>query len=170
MKLTQLKIRHSSAFTLIEVTIALGICATVMMALLGLLPMSLDQMRDARNMTAVARISEDIINDVQLMAWADMELLNGEKREYDDQGTRIRSITVDRGQNIYTAEVEVELEGIYVPGESETPNDYAKRITIYIGPARGADVNMKSLAETNNRYTKVSTIIARMDEQETEKG
>ena len=74
MKLTQLKIRHSSAFTLIEVTIALGICATVMMALLGLLPMSLDQMRDARNMTAVARISEDIINDVQLMAWADMEL------------------------------------------------------------------------------------------------
>ena len=170
MKLTQLKTRYSSAFTLIEVTIAWGICATVMMALLGLLPMSLDQMRDSRNMTAVARISEDIINDVQLMDWEDMELLNGETRDYDDQGTRIRAVTVDRNQRIYTAEVEVELEGIFIPGESETRNDYAKRITIYIGPSRGESVNMKMLAETNPRYTKISTIIARMDEQETDKG
>ena len=131
--------------------------------------MSLDQMRDSRNMTAVARISEDIINDVQLMAWEDMELLNGETRDYDDQGTRIRAVTVERNQRIYTAEVEVELEGIFIPGESETRNDYAKRITIYIGPSRGESVNMKMLAETNPRYTKVSTIIARMDEQETEK-
>lgn len=76
---------------------------------------------------------------------------------------------MERNQRIYTAEVEVELEGIFIPGESETRNDYAKRITIYIGPSRGESVNMKMLAETNPRYTKVSTIIARMDEQETEK-
>lgn len=169
MKLTQLKQAYSKAFTLIEVTIALGICATVMMALLGLLPMSLDQMRDARNMTAMARISEDIINDVQLMDWADMESLDGETRDYDDQGTRIRTITVDNRHHIYTAEIEVELEGIFLPGSSEERNDYAKRITVYMGPSRGESQNMKSLSETDDRYQKVSTVIARMDAQEADK-
>lgn len=169
MKLTQLKRAYSSAFTLIEVTIALGICATVMMALLGLLPMSLDQMRDSRNMTAVARISEDIINDVQLMDWNEMESLDGETRDYDDQGTRIRTITVDNRHHIYSAEIAVDLEGIFVPGQTEERNDYAKRITVYIGPSRGEDQNMKLQAETDDRYTQVSTVIARMDAQETDK-
>ena len=170
MKFAPRSPRRHSGFTLIEVTIALGIAATVMIALLGLLPMSLDQMRESRNMTSIARISEDIINDVQLMKWEEMELLDGEKREYDDQGTRIRSVSVDRNQRVYQAEVEVELEGIFIPGNTEERNDYAKRITIYIGPAKDESVNMKLMAETNDRYTKVSTVIARMDEQETDKG
>lgn len=157
--------RRPTGFTLIEVTIALGICATVMIALLGLLPMSLDQMRESRNMTAMARISEDIISDVQLMKWEEMELLDGEIREYDDQGTRIRDIALDENLRVYTAEIEVELEGILLPGETEARNDYAKRITVYMGPSRGESVNMKMLAETDDRYTAVSTVIARMDEQ-----
>ncbi len=171
MKLTPtpLSARRASAFTLIEVTIALGICATVMIALLGLLPMSLDQMRESRNMTSMARISEDIINDVQLMKWEEMELLDGEVREYDDQGTRIRNISVEDNMRVYAAEIEVELEGILLPGETEERNDYAKRITIYMGPSRGESVNMKMLAETNDRYTAVSTVIARMDEQKLKK-
>ncbi len=154
-----------SGFSLIEVTLALGICATVMIALLGLLPMSLDQMRESRMMTAMARISEDVINDVQLMKWDEMELLDGEVREYDDQGTRIRDISVDENVRIYRAEIEVELEGILLPGETEERNDYAKRITVYMGPAKGESVNMKMLAETDDRYEAVSTVIARMDEQ-----
>ena len=113
----------------------------------------------------MARISEDIINDVQLMDWDDMETLDGETREYDDQGTRIRNANVDASQRIYAAEVEVELEGIFVPGQTEERNDYAKRITIYMGPSRGESVDMKLEAETNDRYTKVSTVIARMSQQ-----
>lgn len=166
MKMTpRLPHRRSSAFTLIEVSIAMGICATVMMALLALLPLSLDQMRESRNMTSIARISEDIINDVQLMEWEDMELLDGETREYDDQGTRIRDINVDDNMRIYSAEIEVEMEGIFMPGEAEERNDYAKRITIYIGPSKDESVNMKLMAETDDRYQTVSTVIARMDEQ-----
>ncbi len=157
--------QRQAGFTLIEVTIAMGICATVMIALLGLLPMSLDQMRDSRIMTSMARISEDIINDVQLMKWEEMELLDGEKREYDDQGTRVRNVVSQDAQRVYTAEIEVELEGIFVPGQTEVRNDYAKRITIYMGPSRGESVNMQMLAETDDRYKKVSTVIARMDEQ-----
>ncbi|MFT5405098.1 MAG: hypothetical protein ACI9DF_003945 [Verrucomicrobiales bacterium] len=170
MKLTpqQLSPRRSSAFTLIEVTIAMAIVATVMMALLGLLPMSLDQMREARNMTSMARISEDIINDVQLMKWEEMERLDGEIREYNDQGTRVRNAT-EKFQIVYSAEIEVELEGIFVPGQTEERNDYAKRITIYMGPSREESVNMKMLSETNDKYTKVSTVIARMDEQKDKK-
>ncbi len=157
--------RDLRGFTLIEVTIALGICATVMIALLGLLPLSLDQMRESRNLTTMARISEDIINDIQLMEWEDREKLDGEKREYDDQGTRVQDIAGDFNRRVYSAEIEVDLEGVFMPGQTEERNDYAQRVTIYVGPSKGESVNLKLLSETDDRYKKFTTIIARLNEQ-----
>ncbi len=154
-----------SAFTLVEVVIALGICASVMIALLGLLPMSLDQMRKARNMTTVARISEDIINDIQLMQWDDLEALDGEKREYDDQGATVKEVAGNQYLKVYTAEIEVDIEGIILPGSTEERNDFAKRVTIYIMPTKGKSYNLRTIAETDDRVTTVSTVIARLTEQ-----
>ena len=154
-----------SAFTLVEVVIALGICASVMIALLGLLPMSLDQMRDARNMTTVARISEDIINDIQLMQWDELERLDGEKREYDDQGTKVEDVAGNQYLKVYTAEIEVDVEGIILPGSSDERSDFAKRVNIYIMPTKGKNYNLRSIAETDDRVKTFSTVIARLTEQ-----
>ena len=171
MKLTPLTCspRRSSAFTLMEVTVAMAIGATVLVALMALLPMSISQMQESRRMTSVARITEDIISSVQLMKWEDMEELDGEIRHYDDQGTRVRDVGVDAWQRTYSAEIDVDLEGIIVPGETEERNDFARRVTIYVGRTRGEMVNMKMLAESEkeaDRYEKIPTVIARLDEQQ----
>lgn len=154
------------AFTLVEVTIALGICATVMVALLGLLPTSLDQMREAKNLTTEARISEEIISDAQLLPWDELIELDGEERYYDDQGTRLQDLTGANAFNhIYTAQIEVPEDGVHMPGaEPDALNEFTQRILIYIGETKGKVMDLKS-PENEDKVRRYSTVLSNMDEQ-----
>ena len=116
-------------------------------------------------MTTVARISEAIINDIQLMQWDEIERLDGEQREYDDQGTKVDDVAGNEYLKVYTAEIEVDIEGIILPGSTEERSDFAKRISIYIMPTKGKSYNLRSIAETDDRVTTISTVIARLTEQ-----
>ncbi len=51
-----------SAFTLTEIVLALAIIATVMVAVIGILPVGMDSSRQAASQTAVALILEDLHN------------------------------------------------------------------------------------------------------------
>jgi len=56
---------HSRAFSLIEVTLALGIIAVALIPLIALLPMGLDSQRSAIESTATTQILQTITGDLQ---------------------------------------------------------------------------------------------------------
>ncbi|WP_256200251.1 Verru_Chthon cassette protein B [Verrucomicrobium spinosum] len=73
-----------SAFSLVETTIAVGIAATVLVALIGLIPVSLDTLREASNTTACARIVQAVSSDYRMRDWGDIlqQQQQGASRDY----------------------------------------------------------------------------------------
>ena len=56
-------------FSLVEVTVAMGIVATVLVALLALLPYGMDSIREAKSTQVQARIANEIISELQVADW-----------------------------------------------------------------------------------------------------
>jgi len=57
--------RHQAAFSLIEVTLAIGVVAFAFMSILGLIPIGMNTFRQAMNTSVCSQISEQVMNDVQ---------------------------------------------------------------------------------------------------------
>jgi uncharacterized protein (TIGR02598 family) len=87
--------KHRRGFSLVETTIAVGIAATVLVALVGLIPVSLDTLREASNTTAAARIVQSISSDYRMRDWSDVlqQQQQGTPQDYcfDAQGTRVKT-------------------------------------------------------------------------------
>ena len=76
------KIRSAShGFTLAEVMIAMGIVASVMVALLGMIPLGVRSVREATNLTISGRIAQEVISNVQQANWIDV-LTNYDKKVF----------------------------------------------------------------------------------------
>jgi uncharacterized protein (TIGR02598 family) len=56
---------RQAAFSLIEVTLAIGIVAFAFMSILGLLPIGMNTFRQAMNTSICSQIGEQVMNDVQ---------------------------------------------------------------------------------------------------------
>lgn len=86
--------RRRRGFSLVETTIAVGIAATVLVALVGLIPVSLDTLRNAGNTTACARIVQSISSDYRMREWSDVleqqQQQGTEDYSFDAQGTRVK--------------------------------------------------------------------------------
>jgi type II secretory pathway pseudopilin PulG len=57
-----------TAFSLVEIALALGVIALALVAIFGLIPVGLNASRDATNDTQTTMISEDVYNRVRLAA------------------------------------------------------------------------------------------------------
>lgn len=78
-------------FTLAEVMIAMGIVASVMVAIMGLLPLAIRAVAEASNLTISARIAQDVVNNVQMSEWRHIEEdYKNKVFYYDHEGFRIR--------------------------------------------------------------------------------
>lgn len=89
-KITKLLGRKTCArrgFSLIEVTIALGIVVFAGITVIGVIPVGLLILRDAMNDTAESQIVQSITNDIVLTNYSD--LVNYSKRFYDVEGMPI---------------------------------------------------------------------------------
>jgi uncharacterized protein (TIGR02598 family) len=76
----------SSGFTLIEVVLALGIAATALVSLFGLLPTGLKTFRNTVNTAVSSQIAERAFNDIQVANWSDVQSTN---RYFDEQGNEL---------------------------------------------------------------------------------
>ena len=114
------------AFTLIETVLAIGIVATVLIALLGLLPTGSRILSEAGRGTVGARIAQQLIGEVQLAEFEDIELFNNKQRYYNDMGTELQS----SGNHVYTARIEVESGNPEIPGAKAS--EYLKRVIIKV--------------------------------------
>jgi uncharacterized protein (TIGR02598 family) len=82
----------SRGFTLAEVMIAMGIVATVMVGLLGMIPLGVRSVREATNLTITGRIAQEVIGNIQQANWKDVEKSFDKKTFFfDNEGFLIRS-------------------------------------------------------------------------------
>ncbi len=128
--------RRRAGFSLIEVTIALGISALGITSLLGLLPQGLSNLKKASDLAAETRISQLIISDVTQAQWEDKsggDLLsysyNG-KRYYFDEMAQVLDAREPGPDVAYVAQAFISTEGIAVPGGKADP--YLRRLTVKV--------------------------------------
>ncbi len=119
--------RKSFAFSLVEVTIAIGIISFGLVAIVGLMPVGLVTMRQAMDQTIEAQISQQMAGEASLMPFSQL-------KEY-----------VEKGPYFYTAEgirqtvrndrtrYEVKLEQVKTvfPG-SENALDLSSNMTTFV--------------------------------------
>lgn len=146
-------------FSLIEVVVSLGIVATVLVALLAMVGIGTNTMRDAADLTAEARVVEDVLGDVQLADWDDVERLDGEVRYYDDQGLRMRARSVDVS---YAAQVDVAGDGVVLPGAGKSR--YLRKVRVKVGTFPGGLVDFGGRAG-EGRWREVTTWVVDLQKE-----
>ena len=142
-----------AGFTLVETVLAIGIVATVMVALLGLLPSGVDIMSEAGRETVGARIAQQIISEVQLSEFDEVDQFNGEERFYDDMGTEVDNFKHPR--RVYTARVEVASDKPSVPGSVES--EFLRSVVVKISD-RPIDPDFTDDGAGRD-YTRYSTLV-----------
>ncbi|MCB1063616.1 MAG: Verru_Chthon cassette protein B [Verrucomicrobiae bacterium] len=94
----------NQAATLIELTIALGVMATVMVSLLGMLSQGFLTMRKAADISTEARIVQQLLGELQSIEWDRIDVILASEefrtRYFDDQG-----IETARGKQTFTARI-----------------------------------------------------------------
>lgn len=85
----------TAGFSLAETAIAVGIAASVIITLVGMIPISLESLRQSSNTAAEARIVQAIAADYRMREWSEVlqQQSSGGTRDYtfDGQGTRVES-------------------------------------------------------------------------------
>ncbi|MCP4848416.1 MAG: Verru_Chthon cassette protein B [Verrucomicrobiaceae bacterium] len=149
-------------FTLIETVLAIGIVATVLIALLGLLPTGSDILSEAGRGTVGARIAQQLIGEVQLAEFEDIDQFNNKQRYYNDMGTELR--TSGDIERVYTARIEIESGNPPIPGAKES--EYLRRVIIKVSnnPGQPDFSNPPEATEGQNDsykspYNRYSTLV-----------
>ena len=156
--------RWTKAFSLPEVTMAVGIASMAIVLLLGLVPTGLNSLRDAAISLAEARIFQQISGEIQNADWGQpsgggagalsYSLLpgyNDTRRFFDDQGTPLTDAQANNSLRLaYVARIRLNAtsNGVAVPGGQISNNMVLVTVDIAAVPdasfAFGGDVPFKS--------------------------
>ena len=133
---------RKSAFTLVETVLAIWIVSTVMIALMGLIPVGMKMMKEAGVNTVGARIANKLLGEVQLSEFDDIQQYNGKIYWFDDMGTQLKKGEDEsKIRRIYTAKIEVEEESPKIPGAQE--NKFLKRVVVKVSNVLGDEPDFK---------------------------
>ena len=116
-----------SGFSLVEVTIALGIFAFAVLGLMGMLPIALQTHRDAKLYTVLAQIKQRLAAEVLLTNGANLANLSENVKKFDVEGRELASNAPDI-DIVYRARIA--LEDFQIPGTSLTSTSL-QRIVFY---------------------------------------
>lgn len=124
--------RQNLGFSLIEICVAVGIVATVMVALLGMIPTGLNTVNEAADTMAEIRIAQQVIGEMQMADWQDVDKWDSKPYYYDVEGNKLDS--PEAGIVKYTCRVEIRRD-FSLPLADE--NRYLKGITVKVASKRG---------------------------------
>jgi uncharacterized protein (TIGR02598 family) len=148
----------SAGFSLAETTIAVGVAASVIVTLVGMIPLSLDALRESSNMAAEARIVQAIAADYRMREWSEVlgQQQSGGSRNFlfDGQGTRVKTGDFSA---IFTVRVTV-ADAPTLPGVLQ-PNPRLKSVEMLMTESPDPDTAL-SKPET---CRKAQTLVAQMD-------
>ena len=111
------------AFSLVEVTIAMGITAVAMVSIMGLLPGGMQTMQRANDKAIEARIHQQILGELQLTPWeavsgrgaSPVDAFDKTVRYYDDQGIELLERQKGEREHVYTARINLPKKGDQLP-------------------------------------------------------
>ena len=141
-----------TAFSLIEVVIALGIVSFAFIGMVGLIPVGLNDFRESMDTSVGSRIGQQIVNEAQQTDFPVLISAPTIQRYFDEQGTEVKDI----GSSIYTAQVEVAPTTV-LPGSAIPATSLATvLIKIAYNPAHQA-----SPFNSNSRYQVYPALVAK---------
>lgn len=117
-------------FTLAEVMIAMGIVASVMVGLLGMIPLGVRTVREAANLTISGRIAQEVISNIQQANWSAV-LSDYDKKVFyfDNDGFAIR--TGNSSKPSFQARVLIPTQKINI-GATEYSVETLKKILVEV--------------------------------------
>jgi uncharacterized protein (TIGR02598 family) len=116
-------------FSLIEVTIALGIVSFALIALFGLLPTGLTTFRSSIDRSVASQIAQNIISEARQTEFSSLSTLAtpaGSPKRFTEDGDE----TTDASKTIYVAKIEVETS-VSLPA-APTPNTSMAKIRVRV--------------------------------------
>lgn len=114
-----------SAFSLVEVVLAIGIVSFAFVGLFGLLPAGLTVFRQAIDNSVGSQIVQRLVNEAQQTDFPVLTAAAPTKRYFDDQGNEVTSAN----ESLYTAEVSV-LAKTEMPAAATRATESLATITI----------------------------------------
>lgn len=126
-----------SAFSLVEITLAIGIVAFAFVALLGLVPVGLENFRQSLDTSVRSQIVQRLATEAQQTDFDLLPKLASVWRYFNDEGTEI-PLTEITG-SIYTVKVGLGTKEQTIAGEKKSRNLAIVLVTIAYDPARQAD-------------------------------
>ena len=120
--------RFPHGFSLIEVTIALGVVSFALIALFGLLPTGLTTFRSSIDRSVASQIAQNIISQARQTEFSSLSSLatpSGVPKRFTEDGDE----TTDATKTIYVAKVEVVTPVSFPPS---TPNTSMAKIRVRV--------------------------------------
>ena len=139
---THFPIRRSQSpgFTLAEVMIALGIVASVMIGMLGMIPHAVKSIRESNSLTVMGRIAQEVISDIQMSQWVEIDRDYKEKSfKYDNEGLVFEGR--DGQEPTYEARVHLPLEQVSLGQKLEYRADNVRKIEVEVEYIPGGSPN-----------------------------
>ncbi len=158
MKIRPSVLRPShQGFSLVEVTLALGIAAFGITTVMSLLPHGVSNVRTAGEITAAARISQHILGSLdQSQATATQQsqryYFNAYAVPVDPAGRRKDDIA-------FVAEVNVPTTDVLLPGNTGVSDAFLRRVTVKLKQTPAADFNFTEALPAS--YKLYSYVVAR---------
>ena len=151
---THVPTRHPRppGFTLAEVMIALGIVASVMIGMLGMIPHAVGSIRESNSLTVMGRIAQEIISDIQMSEWDDIERdYKGKTFQYDNEGLLFEGRAGQ--QPTYEARVELAVELVSLGQKLEYSIDNVRKVEVEIEFIPGGSPNKdKDIRRRNTKH------------------
>lgn len=153
--------RTLKGFSLAEVAIAVAIAALGLVSVMGLMPTGLDNLRQAGESVAKARIYQQLFNELQLSDWGKenggwdkLVKYDSERRYFDSEGTPIRDDdTGFKARLGYVAMFEIDREGVPLPGAaaSDQRKDM-RRVRVRVAVSNDEDFNFGQGSKLNSEW------------------
>jgi len=151
----------SPAFSLIEVTLALGVISFALIGVLGLIPVGMATFRKAVDLSVGSQIVQQVVSDVQQTAFSSLGQSHP-LRYFDDQG-----VEQTGGTGLYQVNVVVDTAAV-VPGGSAPAGGNLARLIVEIvkNPAnraltRGSDGSIQDDPTHGITVTRYPAFVAR---------
>ena len=123
----------TKAFSLVEVTLALGIISVSLLSLLGLVPAGLGVLRDSMDQTVHAQIVQSITAE---LVSSDFASLGNATLAFDQEGRPMASLGDSAARYCATIqEADPSMPGLTEPEDVAQMHDHLKRIRIGISRA-----------------------------------
>lgn len=142
MKLAKLR---SPGFSLVEVTLALGVASFAALSILAAMSSGTAALRRAVDTTVQSQIAATVLGGVAQMDFSKLEDIDGQVTGYDNRGFPLTNAS----DGVYSATTKVE-RGVTLPGAPGSNTNLARITLTVVQNGRSADAFLFSTTVANN--------------------